>query len=363
MSEGGDLRSLVLETLQKQKGVLLAEPAIVHRLTYRGRDIIAKNSKSEAGYVDDRNYFPVEWWIMSTTVACNPIPKKNEGLTKIILNNGKSNVFLVDALKVAEKEIIGDYKNHWPLTKILDIGGPQASISFKDEPEVPPIPAHVHAGDVHHGKCNRDCGKLEAYFFPPVDIPPYNKSFGKVITRLGFKTDITKDHVLSAVKEFGKTDTMYNLLTEYVIQPQEGWLIRPGVIHAPGPWITFEIQKPQDDYNFLAWQLGQKINDKDLPELYQQNVLRGFKDEKDLLEQAIDWNNSQRSDFKEKYNYPVKVLEEGKFGRWMQIFFEEFYGEGFEINPGASYHRKQDSRPYAGLFYFFFFSLSLSLSL
>ena len=62
------------------------------------------------------------------------------------------------------------------------------------ETEVPPIPCHVHAGDVVDGCCVSH-GKTEAYFFPPLDVPPYNMELGPVKTRLGFRPDVTKEKV------------------------------------------------------------------------------------------------------------------------------------------------------------------------
>lgn len=62
-------------------------------------------------------------------------------------------------------------------------------------PEVPPIPCHVHAGDVQNGSCVGH-GKTEAHFFPPLDVPPYNMELSPVKTRLGLKPDITKEQVL-----------------------------------------------------------------------------------------------------------------------------------------------------------------------
>ena len=38
----------------------------------------------------------------------------------------------------------------------------------------------------------------------------------------------------------------------------------PGVVHAPGPWVTFEIQKPQDDFHLCAWQLGKQLSNEEL---------------------------------------------------------------------------------------------------
>jgi hypothetical protein len=57
---------------------------------------------------------------------------------------------------------------------------------------------------------------------------------------------------------------MYKLLNVYPIRPWESWTIRTHVVHAPGPWLTFEIQKPLDDYNLLAWHLGQPAPDEEL---------------------------------------------------------------------------------------------------
>lgn len=67
---------------------------------------------------------------------------------------------------MAEKELVGkkEYFEHWPLIKILDIGGKVRVTScsvvlidmqpvqpnFKSglgEPEVPPIPCHIHSGE------------------------------------------------------------------------------------------------------------------------------------------------------------------------------------------------------------------------
>ena len=144
--------------------------AIVHRGTYAGRSILAKNSKKAPDTVDDRGYLPVEWWIMSKTEALNPVVKKGEGLT--VLNVGDGKVSFKAAIEVAEKKLLGDHEASWPLTKVLDIGGSTVSPSFGGK-EVPPIPCHVHCGD-YDPNCSACTGqgKLEAYFFPPLDVPP-----------------------------------------------------------------------------------------------------------------------------------------------------------------------------------------------
>ncbi len=108
--------------------------------------------------------------------------------------------------------------------------------------------------------CGR--GKTEAYFFPPLDVPPYNLNLSQVKTRQGLKPDIDKQHVLENLRLFGCNDNLYTCLNVYDIHPWETWHIEEKVVHAPGPWLTFEIQWPQDDFNLLAWQLGSPLLDE-----------------------------------------------------------------------------------------------------
>ena len=345
MKKNQDLKEKLLKMLKEQNGVLFAKPAIVHRIMYSGRDIIAKNSTFSKEYIDERGYVPVEWWIMSTTQAENDTPKENEGLTEIKI--GENTLLLKDALKIAEKELMGEYTHQWPLTKILDIGGEPVKTSFGSE-EAPPIPAHVHAGICRNGKMHGP-GKLEAYFFPPIDVPPYHKNFGHVVTRLGIKPETTREEFKRSLQQFGKSDQMYTLLNVYEIKPYDGWTIRSGTVHAPGAWTTFEIQTPQDDFNLASWQLGKRFSEAEIEEKRHELLLRGLKDEDDFVQQAVDWKTSTHPQFKRNHYRPSQVIEEGSWGRRLQIFFDEFYGEAFEIQPGETFTRKADERPFAGI--------------
>lgn len=343
-----DLKEEILTTIRAQKGVLFAKPAIVYRETYSGRDIIAMNSRFEEGYVDDRGYVPVEWWVMSVVEAENPIKKSGEGFTKIKLVSGKE-ITLRDIGELAEKEVFGKYAKEWPLTKILDIGGDQKPTSFSKNLEVPPIPAHVHSGEIVEGKAIGP-GKLEAYFFPPLDVAPYNKQMGKTISRFGFKQGVTKEKFKSLLINFGKDDSMYTLLKPYEIKPYSGWTILAATIHSPGPWVSFEIQLPQDDFNLASWRLGERFEtEKDRMEAYQNLCLRGLKDEDDFVNQVVNWEVSSDPDFEKNYFRPIRILESGSWGRKYRIFFDRFYGEGLELEPGESHTFREKDRPVGGI--------------
>ena len=345
------LHKLVSETIKRQDGVLFAVPAYVGRGIYAGRDIIAPNSDFTPSLVDERGYLPVEWWIMSKTVALNPKLKEDEGLTSLVLNGDRYT--LPELLKVAEKDLMGEYCGNWPLTKVLDIGGPSVKPQYTTledaSSEIPPIPCHVHAGDVTNGVCTGH-GKTEAYFFPPTDVSPYNLSLvGQVKTRLGLKPDTTRENVLDALRKFGCCDDMYSLLNVYMINPWETWFIEEKIIHAPGPWPTFEIQRPQDDFNLLAWQLGRQVPEEDLQSIKCSTQLKGLADEGSLFDNTVNFPGNVDPEFREKWRKDCEVILEGDWGRQLRLFYHLFYGEGFIIHPGKSFTREPDARPYAGI--------------
>ena len=341
----------IRDVLVKQKGVLFARPAIVCRQMYAGRDIIAKNSKFEPGYMDDRGYLPVEWWIMSKTYAKNPIELENEGMTHLFV--GDKVILFSSALTCVGEELLGDYIDTWPLTKLLDIGGVPVVPRYSEDAsspsfaEVPPIPCHVHAGEVVNGHCVPP-GKSEAYFFPPTNIPPYNLDLTGTITRLGLKSDVSKCQLVNGLKDFGKNDNLYKLLNVYEILPWESWFIKEKAIHAPGPWPTFEIQRPQDDFNLFAWKLGTPIESGQLDTIKADNQMKNLPDETTVVEETVDWDLNSNWD-KSAWFKKCDIIEQGEWGCSRQLFYHMFYGEGYAVKPGKIFKRSPDKRPFAGI--------------
>lgn len=355
MRAGRDLRRAIESTLAARGGVVFAQPALVGRAMYTGRDILARNSRMAPGYQDARGYVPVERWILSLTEAANERPIPGEGISRLLVDGEP--VWLTKAAEAAGDLLFGPYLDRWPLTKVLDIGGDPVTPDFGPlsgmvegvgEPEVPPIPFHVHSGTVVNGRLHGP-GKLEAYFFPPVDVPPYRAHLGRVITRLGLRPGTTREQVLTALREFGRSDAMYALGSVYEIHPYDGWTVEPGTLHAPGPWPTFEIQLPQDDNNFASWRLGARASGEDLEQLRADMMLKGLAGEEDFLEQAVDWDGSTRQDFEARHRRRSRLLEEGPWGRRLQIFFDAFYGEALEVRPGQRVVRAASAEPWGAI--------------
>jgi hypothetical protein len=371
--ENNDIKLIkaIQTTIQSNNGLLFAKPSLVGRHTYLGRNILAPNSNLEENG-DERGYVPVEWWISSIVSAGNPILKENEGVGQFFIQGlEEATTLITDILRVAESDVMGKYLHSWPLIKVLDIGGRAVQPNFvndngesssssttAEEEEVPPIPAHVHNGYICNG-CACGHGKLEAYFFPP--LPTGTKTF-QAKTRLGVKPGTSKETLIRCMKCFGINDSMYQQLNEYDVRPFSGWTIECGVIHAPGPYPTFEVQLPQDDGNLIAWQMGQKVNGlKEREEEVDRSMLKSAKNEEELFHQVIDYDLTSDKDFKKKFYHPSKdiVIENSNddygendkekkrnWGFRKQTFFKRFYGEAIQVNPGFQYVLPSTDQPF-----------------
>ena len=149
-----------------------------------------------------------------------------------------------------------------------------------------------------------------------------------------------------------------------MLQVRTACLIFPPVTIYIGPWLTFEIQLPQDDFNMLAWVFGTEVSGKELPDLKDAYNLRGLSSQEHMFKgnvywflsqcdclpraETMDWDMNCDPNFKNRWWRKCEVLDEGNWGRVVRLFYHIFYGEGLVLHPGSKYQRKADARPYAG---------------
>jgi hypothetical protein len=337
----------VERALRSNGGALFVKPTVVYRNTYCGRGILGDNRRVSSPAADSRGYLPVERWVMSACEAENPEPLAGEGLAEVVLDAGATCTFR-QAVESCGAALLGDCPpSRWPLIKVLDIGGDPVSPDFHEGLETPPIPPHVHPGPIVGG-APAPPGKVEAYFFPQAARDPHEAGGEPVVTRLGLRPGIGPDELGAAVSRFGRSDEAYSMLEPYPVRPGEGWMIPHGVVHSPGPWITIEIQTPQDDYNLLAWQLGARLGEPELSARFQDSVLRGLPDVKALL-RAIDWERSCAPDFSRRFRRTPETLSEAEWGTVERVFFEPFDGDLVTIEPGSKCAMPSEGGPRAVL--------------
>lgn len=254
-----------------------------------------------------------ERWFASTTQADNgPQTPHDEGLSYIV--RGDSRMALDQAIKLDGQDILGqsifDEYHRWMIyAKLFDNNGP--------------IPLHLHQMIKHAANVGKE-GKPEAYYFPP-EMNPYEANFP--YTFFGLLPGTTKDQVRSCLERWDKADNgILNLSQAYRLELNSGWLLPPGILHAPGSLCTFEVQWASDVFAFYQNIVEDRVCArallvKDVPKDKWYDI--------DYLLDMIDWETNVDPHFHEHHNLqPVKARgsqEEGFFEYW--IVYGKFDGK------------------------------------
>ena len=198
-----------------------------------------------------------ERWFSSVIPAMNgPLAPADEGMSYVLPFDGNTagKFTLRGAVDVRGRDLVGDELmtryGGWPMySKFFDY-------------EVP-LFHHLHLG-FDAAAAVRRLGKPEAYYFPP-EMNNYAGTFPA--TYFGFDPDVSKEEVMERLMMYEKGDNRITELSRaYRIQLGTGWYTPPGVIHAPGSYLTYEPQWNSDvnsvyeniasgevyDYDFLV---------------------------------------------------------------------------------------------------------------
>ena len=227
-----------------------------------------------------------ERWFGSTTDAANEGRVWHEGQS--IISDPEGKLFLLrDAIAERGPDIIGPdmWKKYekWPVySKFFDNMGP--------------IPHHMHQSFDDAALVDQE-GKPESYYF----APQYNNCDNNFpYTFMGLDPDTTPDQVRRCLENWDKGDNGILDLTHAVrLQRGTGWLIPPGVLHAPGSLCTYEPQWGSDVFGMyqslvegrdVPWSLLVK----DMPEDKHQDL--------DFIVGQLDWDKNIDPNFK-AHNY------------------------------------------------------------
>lgn len=274
---------------------------------------------ADRGGIDER-------WFGSTTEAANEGRVWHEGLS-FCLFEGQT-FLLRDAVAEAGDRVIGsaiyDQYERWPIySKFFDNMGP--------------IPHHMHQGFEDAALVGQE-GKPESYYF----APQYNNVDNNFsYTFMGLEPGTTKDQVRKCLEDWNKGDNgILDLSKAYRLQRGTGWLIPPGVLHAPGSLCTYEPQWGSDVFGmfqsivegrYVPWSLLVK----DMPEDKHQDL--------DFIMGQLDWEKNVDPNFKDS-NYLEPIIDSEKSGdgytdRWIVYGSVDgkqlFSAKELTIQPGA----------------------------
>jgi len=243
-----------------------------------------------------------ERWFGSTTDAANDGRVWHEGQS-FCLHEGKM-FLLKDAIEESGASIIGqamfDKYKRWPVySKFFDNMGP--------------IPHHMHQSDEMAALVGQQ-GKPESYYFPP----QYNNCDNNFpYTFMGLEPGTTKDQLKKCLADWHKGDNgILDLSKAYRLKRGTGWLIPPGVLHAPGSLCTYEPQWGSDVFGMYqslveGREVPWSLLVKDMPEDKHQDL--------DFIIESLDWEKNVDPNFKAN-NYLEPIVDqsgEGWVDRWV----------------------------------------------
>ncbi len=289
------LGGLLQSALDAGEGVLRLTPTWVPRsFLHPGRRIKLNPADLYAfganrGGIDER-------WFSSTTEAANEGRVWHEGLSFCLFEGKK--FLLRDAVEEAGTRLVGDkiyskYKR-WPVySKFFDNMGP--------------IPHHMHQSQEDAALVGQE-GKPESYYFPP----QYNNVDNNFCyTFMGIEPGTSKDQLRRCLENWNKGDNgILDLSRAYRLKRGTGWLIPPGVLHAPGSLCTYEPQWGSDVFGmfqsivegrYVPWSLLVK----DMPPEKHQDL--------DFIIGQLDWEKNVDTHFKDS-NYLEPIVDKQRSG-------------------------------------------------
>jgi hypothetical protein len=305
------IKNLAEATLAQSGGLLRLAPCWVprdfvqpgRRLQLHPDDLYAYGV--DRGGIDER-------WFASTTPAVNKNRTPDEGLSYVVF--GDKRFTLAQAVAELGAALVGEpiwskYQK-WPVySKFFDNMGP--------------IPHHMHQSNEHARLVGQE-GKPESYYFPPQHNTVGNNF---PYTFMGLEPGTTKEQVKRCLENWNRGDNgILDLSKAYRLKPGTGWLIGPGLLHAPGSLCTYEPQWGSDV--FSMWQslvegreVSRALLGKDIP------PERHF--DLDFIISELDWEANVDPYFKENhYLEPIPVADTEKDGyvdRW--IVYGKINGE------------------------------------
>ncbi len=267
-----------------------------------------------------------ERWFSSTTEAANEGRVWHEGLSFCSFD-GKQ-FLLRDAVAEAGEALIGktmwDKYQKWPVySKFFDNMGP--------------IPHHMHQSAADAKLVGQE-GKPESYYFPP----QYNNVDNNFCyTFMGLEPGTTKDDIRRCLENWDKGENgILDLSRAYRLERGTGWLIPPGVLHAPGSLCTYEPQWGSDVFGmfqnivegrYVPWSLLVK----DVPPEHHQDL--------DFIIGQLDWEKNVDTHFKQN-NYLEPIVAEsgeGFIDKWIvygRVGGDQlFSARELTIDPGAKH--------------------------
>jgi len=315
------MSTTIRKVFNENNGILRLNPTFVPRR-------FSKPGKRLKLHPDD--YFALgikrgaikERWFSSITKCMNgPDTAPDEGLSYV--NTGTESITFLEFVKELGAELIGDELvekyGTWPMYA-----------KFFDYEE--PLFHHLHP-DFDAAARVGALAKPEAYYFPP----QLNNHPGKFPhTYFGFDPDVTKEMVKERLSDYEKRDIRITELSRaYRIELGTGWYTPPGVVHAPGSYLTYEPQWNSDvNAVFENITAGEVYSYDFLVE----NCPEDKKRDMDYIIDLLDWEKNVDPHYRKTYFRPpvLSSESEGHIEKWISYGNDYIGAKELSVYPGQT---------------------------
>jgi hypothetical protein len=243
-----------------------------------------------------------ERWLGSTVIATNENRVWHEGLSFVRFEGDR--FLLSEAIDEMGPRLVGSaiYEEYrrWPIfAKFFDNMGP--------------IPLHMHQDSNDAALVGQE-GKPESYYLPP-QMNNVDNNFA--YTFLGLVPGTEENDVKRCLQNWNRGDNgILDLSTAHRLKRGTGWLIPPGVLHAPGSLCTYEPQWGSDVFSMFQ----SLVEGRTVPwSMLVKDMPPDRHDDLDFIIGQLDWEKNVDTHFKE-HNYLVPLeaaAGDGWVDRWV----------------------------------------------
>ena len=307
-------RKAIQRAFEAGSGVFRLIPTWVPR--YLGQPGMRLKLHPDDYYALGMNRGPIkERWLSSIVAAVNgPLAAPDEGMSYVTASDDPEDRFLLrDAMAELGSALIGEFLMReygtWPMySKFFD---------YKT-----PIFHHLHLDDQAASRVGR-IGKPEGYYYP-YQLNNHPGLFP--VTYFGFDPDVTKEQIRERLLSFEGTDNRITELSRaYRIELGTGWYTPPGVVHAPGTYLTYEPQWQSDINSVYENVVCGEIFPREF-------MVEPCPDDKKLdvnyVISLMDWEKNIDPHYKKKYYRPpvqCATLDEHYNEKWV-VYANDYIG-------------------------------------
>ncbi len=317
-------KDIILKTFKENEGIFRLIPIFVPRRFASPGKRLRLHPDDYYAFGTARGAIKERWFSSVITCMNGEMAREDEGLSYVSYSGDPKDRFtLKEAIEMLGEAVIGrelmDKYGTWPMySKFFDYETP--------------LFHHLHLDFEAAARVGR-LGKPEGYYYPP----QYNPVEGKFPhTYFGFCPDVTKEDVKKRLEQYTSGDGRITELSRaYRIQLGTGWYTPPGVVHAPGSYLTYEPQWNSDVNSVYENVVFGEVYPY---EMLVENCPGEKQKDLDYVISLMDWDKNTDPDYKEHYFRAPLVIsdDESYMEKWVVYGNDYIAAKELTIKPGKS---------------------------